>query len=258
MKNLKIGDIKKFHYVQGNRDFIGVVVNIDKYYVYTINTGGKESRWDFYKNELTYTATRLDPQTREDLMRVAATKKNINKMTSDIEKLKNYREREQERLQKDIETMLHHLGNLSVQELPEVFKKLLGKSHANLCHDLFNNYQVDCYDTPMGVWLTFGRYEYFAKWVSDRDYDFLRTEYDGNMFISSRTNQYKELCKKYSKNDIKFTMSDLSGKFENEGELQVGDKGSLCYHHKISINIPKDCVTKPYLEKLIKTIKYNV
>ena len=81
-------------------------------------------------------------------------------------------------------------------------------------------------------------------------------EYDGVLLIRSRTNKYKELCDKHSVKDVKFTMSDLQGKFENKQEFQVGDKGSLCYHNQKSINIPKDCITKTYIEKLVKTIKY--
>ncbi len=256
MKNLKIGDIKKFHYVQGNRDFVGVVTDIDKYYVYTINIGGKESRWDFYRNELTYTATRLDPQTRADLEKIAEIRKRINKINSDVEKLKLLKQKELENLEKEKENMLHNLGSLSLRELPEVFKQILNKYHPNLCANLFEKYQLDCYDTPVGAWIAFDRYEYFEKWVSEKDYDFLMREYDGVLLIRSRTNKYKELCNKHSVKDIKFTMSDLQGQFKNEQELQVGDKGSLCYHNHIAINIPKDCMTKVYLEKLVKTIKY--
>lgn len=256
MKNLKIGDIKKFHYIQGDRDFIGVVVNIDKYYVYTINTGGKETRWDIYRNELTYTATRLDSQTRTDLEKIADVSKNINKINSDIEKMKELRQKEMEKLEKEKEKMLHNLGSLSLRELPEVFKQLLNKYHPNLYAKLSEKYQLRCFDTPIGTWVSFDRYEYFDKWASERDYDFLRVEYDGNMFIKNRSNQYKELCDKYSAKDVKFTASKLSGDFKNEQELQVGDKGSLCYHNQIAFNFPKDCMTKVYIEKVIKTIKY--
>ena len=233
-----------------------MVTDIDKYYVYTINTGGKESRWDFYRNELTYTATRLDPQTRADLEKIAEIRKRINKINSDVEKLKLLKQKELENLEKEKENMLHNLGSLSLRELPEVFKQILNKYHPNLCANLFEKYQLDCYDTPVGAWIAFDRYDYFEKWVSEKDYDFLMREYDGVLLIRSRTNKYKELCNKHSVKDIKFTMSDLQGQFKNEQELQVGDKGSLCYHNHIAINIPKDCMTKVYLEKLVKTIKY--
>ena len=73
---------------------------------------------------------------------------------------------------------------------------------------------------------------------------------------SNRTNRYKELCDKYGAKDAKFTVGKLKGEFSNRQELQVGDKGSLCYHNCIGFNFPADCMTKVYIEKLVKSIKY--
>ena len=130
------------------------------------------------------------------------------------------------------------------------------KNYPNLSNKLVQDYSWETCNTPVGIWMQMHRDEYFAKWASPSDYDFIYRQYDGQLMIANETKQYKDLCKKYSRKNVEFTMGDLNGKFKSEDRIQVGDKDTLNYSHTISILIPQDCMNEFYLDKLIATIKY--
>lgn len=255
MDKLKVGDIKKFLYQ--DEEIVGVVVqiNTNEGEIHICNEGGKLRRFRTYRYPLSYTATRMDPKMRDALERVAEAKKKIDKVDEDIQKLQELKEKKRADLDKELENLARVQGKLTLPLLVEEFKNTLKKYHPNLYNKLMNDYVIDAYDSPVGPWIHFDRYDYFDKWCNPSNYDFLQKEYDGNMFIRSRTNQYKQLCDKYSVKDAKFTVGKLKGEFNNKQELQAGDKDSLCYHNCIAFNFPSDCMTKVYIEKLVKSIK---
>lgn len=255
MDKLKVGDIKKFKYI--DNECVGVVVYTSPDEIHLCTIGGKFWRCRVYKYKLEYSATRLDPKIRESLERVAEVKKRMNKIDNDIKKLENLKEKEQGNLEKEIERLAQAQGKLTLSQLVEVFKAALKKQHPNLYNKLSNDYRIDAYDSPVGAWIHFDRYDYFDKWCNPSSYDFLKQNYDGTMYISHRSNQYKQLCEKYSSKDAKLTVGKLQGEFDNKQELQAGDKDSLCYHNCIAFNFPAECMTKNYIEKLVKSIKSN-
>lgn len=253
MDKLKVGDIKKFLYKE--EEIIGVVVGITEGEMQVCTEGGNLRRFLTYKYPLSYTATRLDPKMRDALERVAEAKKNIDKVDEDIKKLETLKAKKGELLTKELENLAKVQGKLTLPLLVEEFNNALKKYHPNLYNKLSNDYRIDSYDSPVGCWIQFNRYDYFDKWAGPSDYDFIKSNYDGTLYISNRTNRYKELCEKYGAKDAKFTVGKLKGEFSNRQELQVGDKGSLCYHNCIGFNFPADCMTKVYIEKLVKSIK---
>ena len=254
MDKLKVGDIKKFLYKE--EEIVGVVVTITDGEIQVCNEGGNLRRFLTYKYPLSYTATRLDPKMRDALERVAEAKKKIDKVDEDIKKLEELKQKKREDLDKELENLARVQGKLTVPLLVEEFKNALKKYHPNLYNKLSTDYRLDSYESPVGVWIQFNRYDYFDKWCNPSNYDFLQKNYDGSMYISHRTNQYKQLCEKYGAKDAKFTVGNLKGEFNNRQELQAGDKDSLSYHNCIAFNFPSDCMTKIYIEKLVKSIKY--
>ena len=255
MRNLKFGDIKKF--IKGDSEFVGVVVKVGSNAITLINTDGKIGDLSFNDN-IKYSATRLDPKLRTQLEKIAEEKRKYDRMEEEYKKLGIEKEKQLEKVRAEISKVLSAQGKFGVNDTCRVFQERLKKVHPNLCKKLVDNYKWEAYSTPVGVWMQMRRYDYFDKWVSDRSYDFIYWNYENILMLKDnyKTNQYKELCKKYSRNDANFTMSDLRGKYQSEGEIKPGDKDSLCYCHTISILLPPGCLTENYVDKLIATIKY--
>lgn len=257
MQKLKFGDIKKFS--KDGKEFVGVVVKVEPQSVIILNTNGNTERYPF-SSGLTYGATRLDPKLRTQLELVAEERKKYDKMLEEIKKLEVLRDKQLEKIKKESSKLLEVQGRFRPEDLANIFLNKLKKAnpslHRKLTRDDAKGYTWDASKTPVGVWLNFRRTEYFAKWVSVSSYDFLYKEYDGQLMISGETKQYKDLCKKYAKDDAVFTLSDLKGKFKVESGIYTGDKDTLNYVNSIYILVPYDCLTENYIDKLISTLKY--
>lgn len=253
MKNLKFGDIKKFN-LNGS-EFVAVVVRANDKGVTLLNTDGLMR--DFSLNDnIKYGATRLDPKLRGQLETIAEEKRKYDKMEEEYKKLAVAKDKQLEKVRSEISKVLAVQGKFGVKDTCRIFEERLKKVHPNLCKKLVDKYSWEAHNTPVGVWLQMRRYDYFDKWVSLSRYDFLYKEYDGQLMISNETKQYKDLCKKYGRDDANFTMNPLKGKYQSEGQISAGDKDSLTYSHTISILLPHDCLTENYIDKLVATIKY--
>ena len=253
MQKLKVGDIKKFN--KGGEEFVGVVVGHSHNGLSVITADGRQGNLYFTDN-ITYSATRLDPKLRSQLELIAEEKRKYDKMEEDYKKLAVAKEKQLEKVRAEISKVLAIQGKFGVRDTCDIFEKYLKKAHPNLCKKLLDDYSWEANNTPVGIWLQMRRSDYFDKWVSPNRYDFLYKEYDGQLMIHGETKQYKDLCKKYGNKDAQFTMGALKGKYQTEGKIYAGDKDSLTYMHTISILIPNDCMTESYIEKLVSTIKY--
>lgn len=257
MQKLKLGDIKKFS--KDGKEFVAVVIKVEPQSLILMNTNGNSERYSFASG-LTYTATRLDPKLRTQLEIVAEEKKKYDKLVEEIKKLEFEKEKQFERVKKEASKLLEVQGKFKPEELPNIFLNKLKKVNLSLYNKLKREdnkgYTWDVSKTSVGVWLNFRRTDYFEKWVSVNRYDFLYREYDGQLMISGETKQYKDLCKKMSKDDADFTLSDLKGKFKVERGIYTGDKDTLNYVNTIYILVPYDCLTEGYIEKLVSTVKY--
>lgn len=253
MKNLKVGDIKKFN--NGDEEFVAAVVEANDIGVTLINMDGYKKTFDFYRcTRMSYSATRLAPEIREQFDKIVDSYKVYSRLLSDIEKMKALSEKKLDAVKKDIEKLQSIQGKFSYDKTGEVFLKYLSKVKPTVVKKLESDYRMDCSKTPVGVWLQFTRYEEIEKWANPHSYSFLYRDYE-TLRIGEKNNSYKELCNKHSKGDAKFELSKLKGDFRVTSELTVGDKDSLYYRNVISVLFPMDCLTEDYMKKLIKSVK---
>lgn len=257
MQNLKFKDIKKF--LLSGEEKVCVVVDKTNNYVTLLSMDGLMG--DVPINApIKYSATRLDPKYRTQLEKLAELKRSEFDIDVKIRKLNVEKEKQKEKFDKELSKMMKERGVVASRHAAVAFKERLKKNRPKLYDKMFGEqgrYDDDAHVTPAGVWIQYTRYEYFDKWVSEGKYDFVDVNYEGYLEVSGvETKAYKELCKKYSKDDVKFTMSDLKGKFQSKSAISAGDKRSLVYSHTISILIPSNNLTTDYMDKLISTIKY--